>query len=162
MQQATHIYRNGTILTMDSRCSIVSCLAVSGETILAVGSEAEVAPFQGPETRIVDLGGRFMMPGFYDCHSHFMRAGMYNKYYLDVNSHPIGDVRTHGDIRRKVREALSGMPAGEWLLCAGYDDTAVAEERHFTLAELDAMAPDHPLFLRHISGHLALCNSKGV
>ena len=39
-------------------------------------------------------------------------------------------------------------------------DTAVAEERHFTLAELDAMAPDHPLFLRHISGHLALCNSK--
>ena len=80
MQQATHIYRNGTILTMDSRCSIVSCLAVSGETILAVGSEAEVAPFQGPETRIVDLGGRFMMPGFYDCHSHFMRAGMYNKY----------------------------------------------------------------------------------
>ena len=46
MQQATHIYRNGTILTMDSRCSIVSCLAVSGETILAVGSEAEVAPFQ--------------------------------------------------------------------------------------------------------------------
>lgn len=160
MQQATHIYRNGTILTMDSRCSIVSCLAVSGETILAVGSEAEVAPFQGPETRIVDLGGRFMMPGFYDCHSHFMRAGMYNKYYLDVNSHPIGDVRTHGDIRRKVREALSGMPAGEWLLCAGYDDTAVAEERHFTLAELDAMAPDHPLFLRHISGHLALCNSK--
>ena len=87
MQQATHIYRNGTILTMDSRCSIVSCLAVSGETILAVGSEAEVAPFQGPETRIVDLGGRFMMPGFYDCHSHFMRAGMYNKYYLDVNSH---------------------------------------------------------------------------
>lgn len=160
MQQATHIYRNGTILTMDSRCSIVSCLAVSGETILAVGSEAEVAPFQGPETRIVDLGGRFMMPGFYDCHSHFMRAGMYNKYYLDVNSHPIGDVRTHGDIRRKVREALSGMPAGEWLLCAGYDDTAVSEARHFTLAELDAMAPDHPLFLRHISGHLALCNSK--
>ena len=64
MQQATHIYRNGTILTMDSRCSIVSCLAVSGETILAVGSEAEVAPFQGPETRIVDLGGRFMMPGW--------------------------------------------------------------------------------------------------
>ena len=76
MQQATHIYKNGAILTMDSRCSIVSCLAVSGETILAVGSETEVAPFQGPETRITDLGGRFMMPGFYDCHSHFMRAGM--------------------------------------------------------------------------------------
>ena len=111
MQQATHIYRNGTILTMDSRCSIVSCLAVSGETILAVGSEAEVAPFQGPETRIVDLGGRFMMPGFYDCHSHFMRAGMYNKYYLDVNSHPIGDVRTPQGTRSPFGYARRGMAA---------------------------------------------------
>ncbi len=160
MQYATHIYRNGVILTMDSRCSIVSSLAVRGETILAVGSDAETAPFQNAETRVVDLGGAFMMPGFYDCHSHFMRAGMYNRYYLDVNSHPIGTVRTHDDIRRKVREALEWVPAGEWLLCAGYDDTAVAEARHFTLAELDAMAPDHPLFLRHISGHLALCNSR--
>ena len=62
--QATLIFKNGAILTMDSRCSIVSCLAVSGETILAVGSETEVAPFQGPETRITDLGGRFMKPGF--------------------------------------------------------------------------------------------------
>nr|WP_294509976.1 amidohydrolase [uncultured Bilophila sp.] len=160
MRHATHIYRNGVILTMDSRCSIVSSLAVRGETILAVGSDAETSPFRDAETRVVDLGGAFMMPGFYDCHSHFMRAGMYNRYYLDVNSHPIGTVRTHEDIRRKVREALEGLPAGEWLLCAGYDDTAVAEGRHFTLAELDAMAPDHPLFLRHISGHLALCNSR--
>ena len=160
MHYATHIYRNGVILTMDSRCSVVSSLAVRGETILAVGSEAETAPFRGPETRLVDLGGRFMMPGLYDCHSHFMRAGMYNRYYLDVNSHPIGTVRTLDDIRRKVREALADLPAGEWLLCAGFDDTAVAEARHFTLAELDELAPDHPLFLRHISGHLALCNSR--
>lgn len=160
MQQATHIYRNGTILTMDSRCSVVSCLAVNGETILAVGSEAEMASFQGPETQIIDLKNRFMLPGFYDCHSHFMRAGMYGRYYLNVNSHPIDDVRKHDDIRRKIHEALADMPSGDWLLCAGYDDTAVAETRHFTLSELDAIAPEHPLFLRHISGHLALCNSK--
>lgn len=161
MQRATSIYRNGVILTMDSRCSLVSSLAARGETILGVGSDAETSRFRDAETRIVDLGGAFMLPGFYDCHSHFMRAGMYNRYYLDVNSHPIGTVRTHDDIRHKVREALKELPAGKWLLCAGYDDTAVAEARHFTLAELDAMAPHHPLFLRHISGHLALCNSPG-
>ena len=79
MRHATHIYRNGVILTMDSRCSIVSSLAVRGETILAVGSDAETSPFRDAETRVVDLGGAFMMPGFYDCHSHFMRAGMYTR-----------------------------------------------------------------------------------
>ena len=160
MQKATHVYRNGTILTMDSRCSLVDCLAVHGETILAVGSEAEVKAFCDAETETVDLGGRFMMPGFYDCHSHFMRAGMYGEYYLDVNAHPIGTVRDMDGIRRLVRERAAATPAGEWILCAGYDDTAIAETRHFTLAELDDMAPDHPLYLRHISGHLALCNSR--
>ena len=57
MRHATHIYRNGVILTMDSRCSIVSSLAVRGETILAVGSDAETSPFRDAETRVVDLGG---------------------------------------------------------------------------------------------------------
>ena len=65
MPQATHIYRNGTILTHGFPAApSFPALPVSGETILAVGSEAEVAPFQGPETRIVDLGGRFTTPGF--------------------------------------------------------------------------------------------------
>lgn len=161
MQQfATHIYRNGVILTMDSRCSVASCLAVNGETILAVGSEQDVAAFRNAATEIVDLRGQTMLPGFYDGHSHFMRAGMYNRYYLDLNPYPVGDIRTHDDIRRKVRAALEKLPDGEWLLCTGYDDTAVAEARHFTLAELDELAPRHPLFLRHISGHLALCNSR--
>ena len=86
---------------------------------------------------------------------------MYNKYYLDVNSHPIGDVRTHGDIPPQgTRSPFGYARRGTAALRGVCTSTAVAEERHFTLAELDAMAPDHPLFLRHISGHLALCNSK--
>ncbi|NLW80911.1 MAG: amidohydrolase [Desulfovibrionales bacterium] len=160
MPKATHIYHNGVILTMDSRASIVTCLAVANDTILAVGSETEVAPFADEETVLINLQGQFMMPGFYDCHSHFMRAGMYAEFYLDVNAHPIGSVREMNDIRRLVRDRAVTLSPGSWILCAGYDDTAMQEARHFTLAELDAMAPDHPLFLRHISGHLALCNSK--
>jgi predicted amidohydrolase YtcJ len=160
MQKATHIYRNGSILTMDSRASIVSCIAVAGDLILAVGSESDVAAYAAPQTEIIDLGGKFMMPGFYDCHSHFMRAGMYARFYLDMNSAPIGTVRDMNDIRARIRDKASSLAPGEWILCAGYDDTAIREKRHFTLSELDAMAPDHPLFLRHISGHLALCNSR--
>ena len=158
-KHATHIYKNGVILTMDSRCSIVPCMAVADDRILAVGSEEEVSRYAAPETKITDLKGRFMMPGLYDGHSHFMRAGMYSRYWVDINSFPIGDVRSFDDIKRKVAQACEKAKPGEWILCAGYDDTNVTEHRHFTIAELDAMAPNNPLFLRHISGHLAVANS---
>lgn len=158
-KKATHVYKNGTILTMDSRCSIVSCMAVAQDRILAVGGEKEITEFLTPETQVTDLGGRFMMPGFYDGHSHFMRAGMYSRYWVDVNSFPIGDVRSFDDIRRKVAKACETAQPGEWILCTGYDDTNVVEHRHFTITELDEMAPNNPLFLRHISGHLAVANS---
>ncbi len=156
---ATHVYKNGMILTMDSRSSFVPCLAVRDDRIVAVGSESEVAPYVGPDTKVTDLQGRFMMPGFYDGHSHFMRAGMHSRYWVDINSFPIGDVRSFDDIKRKIAEACAKAKPGEWILCSGYDDTNVVEHRHFTLAELDEIAPVNPLFLRHISGHLAVANS---
>jgi predicted amidohydrolase YtcJ len=160
MQKATHIYRNGCILTMDSRFSIVSCIAIANNTILGVGSDGEVDRFKDGSTHIIDLKGKAVLPGFYDCHSHFMRAGMYYEFYLDLNAFPIGTIRDMNDIRRRVKEKVQATSAGSWILCAGYDDTAIKEQRHFTLAELDEMAPDHPLFLRHISGHCAICNTK--
>ena len=160
MEKASHIYRNGTILTMDSRCSIVSCIAVKGESIMSVGSDQHVAACRDSSTHIIDLKGKFVLPGFYDCHSHFMRAGMYNEFYLDLNAFPIGQIKNMDDIRGRIRKRAQSIPAGTWILCAGYDDTAISEGRHFTISELDEISPDHPLFLRHISGHCALCNSK--
>ena len=139
MPAATHIYHNGTILTMDSRASTASCLAVRCDRIAAVGGPDDVAPLRGPDTRLVDLKGRTMLPGFYDCHSHYMRAGMYNALYLDAFAAPIGSLKTLAELAGRIRAGAVETPKGEWLLCAGYDDTAVAEERHFTLAELDAM-----------------------
>lgn len=162
MPAATHIYHNGTILTMDSRASTVSCLAVRGDRIAAVGGPDDVAPLRGPDTRLVDLKGRTMLPGFYDCHSHYMRAGMYNALYLDAFAAPIGGLKTLAELAGRIRAGAEKTPKGEWLLCAGYDDTGLAEKRHFSLAELDALVPEHPLFLRHISGHSALCNSLAL
>ncbi len=119
----------------------------------------DVAPLRGPDTRLMDLKGRTMLPGFYDCHSHYMRAGMYNALYLDAFAAPIGGLKTLAELAGRIRAGAEKTPKGEWLLCAGYDDTGLAEKRHFSLAELDALVPEHPLFQRHISGHSALCNS---
>ena len=75
MGKATQIYRNGTILTMDSRGSVVSALAVEGNVVLAVGTDDDVMAHAGPDTVVTDLRGRTMLPGFVDGHSHFVWAG---------------------------------------------------------------------------------------
>lgn len=162
MSKATHIYHNGVIITMDSRCSVTSALAVAGDRVLSAGSLAELSVFKDGATEMVDLGGATMLPGFYDAHSHFMRAGLYGKYYTDIAAAPVGTIKTQDDIRKKVMETAAVTPKGEWIRCVSYDDTGIAEQRHFTLAELDAMAPDHPLFLRHVSGHTGLANSLAI
>lgn len=158
--KATHVYHNGTILTFDSRCSIVSAMAVSDEVILAVGNMDEIRIFTSENTQYIDLKGQCMLPGFYDAHSHFMRAGMYEKYYLSIHTGVLGAVKSINDAKKKIKHALEELPKGDWLLCHGYDDTGMADNRHITLVELDEISPDNPIFIRHISGHLAVCNSK--
>lgn len=162
MYEATRIYNNGTFLTMDSRASEVESLATHNGRILAVGSAAQTARFAGPNTEFIDLRGKVMLPGFYDGHSHFMRAGMYSRFYLDVSPAPIGTIRTFADMAQRIAARATDIPCGEQVICWGYDDTALAECRHPTLAELDAMSPEHPLVLVHVSGHIAMANSLAL
>jgi predicted amidohydrolase YtcJ len=108
---------------------------------------------------MVNLKQKTVLPGFYDGHSHFMRAGLYDAFYLDLSAYPVGTARTMGDIAARVKDKTASLDKGRWVAGVAYDDTAMMERRHFTLAELDAMAPDHPIFLRHVSGHLGLANS---
>ena len=84
MGKATQIYRNGTILTMDSRGSVVSALAVEGNVVLAVGTDDDVMAHAGPDTVVTDLRGRTMLPGFVDGHSHFVWAGLMFATQLDL------------------------------------------------------------------------------
>ena len=149
MASATHVYRNGTILTMDSGGSQAQALAVRGETILAVGSDAEIMALADPHTVVTDLRGRTMLPGFIDGHSHFVSAGLMAATQLDLSSPPVGGVK---NITQK----------GEWILGFGYDDTGLEDKRHPLASDIDEVAPEHPVLLRHVSGHLSACNSLAL
>ena len=162
MVTATHIYRNGTVLTMDSRGSVVDALAVDGETILAVGAEDEIMALAGPDTRITDLQGKTLLPGFIDGHSHFIWAGLMFATQLDLSSPPVGKVKNIAELRELLRERAAKTPKGEWIQGYGYDDTALAERRHPLAADIDDVTPDHPVLLRHVSGHLCTCNSRAL
>ena len=162
MASATHVYRNGTILTMDSGGSQAQALAVRGETILAVGSDAEIMALADQHTVVTDLRGRTMLPGFIDGHSHFVWAGLMFATQLDLSSPPVGKVKDIAEIRDLLKEKAASTPKGEWILGYGYDDTALADRRHPLASDMDDVTPDHPVLLRHVSGHLCSCNSRAL
>ena len=162
MGKATQIYRNGTILTMDSRGSVASALAVEGNVVLAVGTDDDVMAHAGPDTVVTDLRGRTMLPGFIDGHSHFVWAGLMFATQLDLSSPPVGKVKDIAEIRDLLKEKAASTPKGEWILGYGYDDTALADRRHPLASDMDDVTPDHPVLLRHVSGHLCSCNSRAL
>lgn len=159
---ATTVYRNGTVLTVDARDTVAQAVAVRDGRIVAVGSNAQVEARVGPGTTVVDLAGRTMIPGIYDAHSHFTFAGTNAEFEADLNSPPIGTVRSIGDLVASLQRQQARLPAGAWITGFGYDDTLIAERRHPTRADLDRVSPTQPVYVMHVSGHLAVANSAAL
>lgn len=160
---AEAIYFGGPIVTMTRDGDRAQALAVRGERILAVGNQQDVMAFKGATTRMVDLKGRALMPGFIDAHSHVVQQSL--KFsVVNLDPSPIGDVKTIADIQRKLRQRIKETKPqpGKWVFGWGYDDTGVAERRHPTRQDLDAVSTAHPILLMHISSHLMTANSKAL
>ena len=155
------LYTGGPILTMDANDRVVEALGVEGERIALVGSRALGEDWAGDDARIVDLQGRALLPGFIDAHGHFPGAGLY-AVNADLNSPPIGDVETIAQLQQRLAELAATTPDGEWLVGFGYDDTLLAEKRHPTRQDLDAVSSEHPIAIVHVSGHLGVLSSRGL
>lgn len=159
---ADNVYVNGTIITMKSAGDNVSAVATKDGQIIMTGSLEDVQPFVGDDTRHIDLQGRTMLPGFIDPHSHFPDSGELALHQVDLNPPPIGKITTIRDLQVKLKEHLPRLAEGEWLVGYNYDDTLMAEQRHPTKADLDAVSMQHPIWCSHISGHLGVANSKAL
>jgi predicted amidohydrolase YtcJ len=156
------LYLGGPILTMDAEDRVVEALAVEGERIAAVGSEEELRPWATrTDARVVDLGGRALLPGFIDAHGHFPGSGL-TAVFVDLNSPPIGTVESLDDLVDRMAKRAGETNEGDWVLGIGYDDTLLAERRHPTRRDLDRASERHPVAVLHISGHLAVANSAAL
>ena len=162
MADAETVYLNGNVLTMDGSNRIAQAIAVLDGGITAVGGNGEVSKHIGAHTRVVDLAGRTLLPGFYDAHSHFPRNGMIVLYEVDLNSPPIGAMLAMDDIVGALRRKAQATPKSQWVIGRGYDDTLIAEGRHPTRDDLDAVSTEHPVWAVHISGHLGAANSVAL
>src|SRR5262249_20245337 len=116
----------------------------------------------GPQTTTVDLAGKTLLPGFYAAHDHFPSWGRVALYQVDLNSPPIGPIRTLADIVAALKERAAQTRPGEWIMGRGYDDTLIAERRHPTRDDLDQASTDHPIWIVHTSGHLGVANSRAL
>jgi predicted amidohydrolase YtcJ len=149
------------IVTMDE--SRVEAVALRGETIAATGSRASVMKLRGPETRVVELGSRALVPGFIDSHSHATMVGRMSGF-ANLSSPPVGPVSDIASLQQRLRDHIAekALPDGAWAVGYGYDDSLLVENRHPTRADLDAVSPTRPIAILHVSGHLAAANSAAL
>jgi predicted amidohydrolase YtcJ len=135
---------NGKIVTLDERGSIAEALAVQDGKIIAVGSSADIRARAGAGTRIVDVGGRTVIPGLIDSHMHAIRAALF--YATEVNW--IG-TRSIPEAMARIAAAAKEAKPGQWIIVAGgWTEQQFAERRRPTQVELVAAAPDHPVYIQ--------------
>ncbi len=154
----TTVFLGGDILTMDDALPVAEALAVLDGRILAVGSRSEVATAAGADAEIRRLAGNTLLPGFIDSHGH-ISAVISFMAFENIASPPVGQVNSIADIQSLLSANAAEVPTGEWIMAAGYDDSLLAEQRHPTKFDLDAVSTEHPIMAWHVSGHLMVCNS---
>jgi len=149
---------NGKIITVDENFTIAEAVSVKDGRIQYVGATAEVEKLIGPETRVVDLKGKTVMPGLIDSHLHLISTGA-SLQMINCRTPPIMSIE---DMKKAVAEKVKQSKPGGWILGRGWDQAKLAEKRNPTRWDLDEVSPDNPVVLTRTCGHLLVANSKAL
>ena len=165
-QPADIIFTNGDIFTgavlayeagvKEPSQNRAQAIAVKDGRILAVGSEAEVGKFHGKDTKIVDLGGHFAMPGFNDAHTHTAEAGR-EKLNVDL----VG-VTSLDEMKARIEARAKVTPAGEWIVGYGWDHTTWPDKKLPTREDIGSVTAGHPAFFVRVDGHIAVADTAAL
>ena len=154
------IYYNGKIFTLDAAQSIGSAVAVKKGQFQYVGATNEALKMAGPATQLVDLHGRLAVPGLIDAHAHPMETAMMKETWVDAR---FPETRSVAQALEKIGARVSRTPRGEWIFvaCVSASQNKFEERRLPKKAELDAIAPEHPLVVAN-GTHMAVLNSMAL
>jgi predicted amidohydrolase YtcJ len=131
-------------------------IAVRGDRIQAVGENAEILKLKGPETQVIELGGKFLMPGFNDAHAHLSSGGAER---LNVN---LTGAKSLDEFRERIRAKVEAAAPGDWILGGGWDENLWPVKAVPTRWDVDEVSRDHPVFLQRVDGHIAVANTRAL
>ncbi|RQO53510.1 amidohydrolase [Paucibacter sp. KBW04] len=160
---ADTIYLGGDIVTINELQPEAQAVAVRQGRILKVGDRDELLKLKGPKTRLVDLKGQVLLPGFIDGHGHIANVG-FQAASANLLPAPDGAVNNIPSLLKTLRDAKPNAITQKmgFIIGFGYDDSQLAEQRHPTRDELDQVSKDVPVLVIHQSGHLGAVNSKAL
>jgi predicted amidohydrolase YtcJ len=153
-EAADLIVRNARVITIDGRSRISEAVAIRGDRIVGVGTDAEVKAMGGPGARTIDAGGKVLLPGLIDSHVHPLGAAM------SEADHPIPSFDSLEAVKTYIADRVKAQPKGTWIVARFAFPTRLKEGRLPTRAELDAVAPEHPVL--HQAGPAGVANSKAL
>jgi predicted amidohydrolase YtcJ len=160
---ADAIYHGGDIVTIDDTNPIAEAVAIKDGRIVAVGAKVDVLKLKGENSKIIDLGGKALLPGFVDGHGHCMYVGV-QAASANLLAPPDHTVKNIADLQAELKKWAAGDTAKKFplILGFGYDDAQLQEQRHPTRHELDEVSKELPVLIIHQSSHLATMNTKAL
>ncbi|MGD0179477.1 MAG: amidohydrolase family protein [Terriglobales bacterium] len=150
------IITNAKVWTVDKAHPSAQAVAVLGDRIVAVGSNADVDVWRGTGTKVIDAGGKLVLPGFNDAHVHFVSGG------LQLESVQLNDATGKQEFVRRIAAQAKKTPKGEWIQGGDWDETKWSPVSLPTKELIDPVTPDNPVFVSRYDGHSALANSAAL
>jgi predicted amidohydrolase YtcJ len=161
---AAFIFHGGAILTLHATRPRVDAIAIGNGRILAMGSMHDVERTRGPQTKIIDLAGKTLMPGLKDHHVHLLNIGLtllnhqrHEALFLDLTA-----TRSEEEVARRVAERAAHLPKGRWILGTGWNQGAWGSNALPTRKLLDRAAPHNPVYLIRVDGHCGWANEAAL
>jgi predicted amidohydrolase YtcJ len=158
-EKADLIVVNANVITMDEKRPAAQAFALSAGRFASVGSNADIKLVAGPQTQVLDLGGKTVVPGFIDAHAHPRPIYDADSLWYNVEAGP-DRVKTIEELIAAIRRKAGKTPKGMLITGSGYQETKLG--RHPTRQDLDKATTDHPVVITHSSGHLSVCNSAAL
>jgi predicted amidohydrolase YtcJ len=150
------ILHNARIYTVDANRSTAEAIAIRGDRILRVGTNAAVLPLRAASTRVIDAGGAAILPGLHDAHGHFAGLG------ASMQSIELRGTTSYGQIVDLVRARVASARPGEWIVGRGWDQNDWPDKEWPTHDALSAVSPDNPVYLTRVDGHAGLANRRAM
>jgi predicted amidohydrolase YtcJ len=147
---------NANVRTMDDKTPKAQSIAVLGNKIIAVGTDADIKSLIGKNTKVIDAKGKLVIPGFNDSHVHFLDGG------AGLSSVDLRDAKTPQEFVTRIKNFADKLPKGRWILNGNWDHENWTPSNLPTKEMIDAVTPDNPVFINRLDGHMSLANSAAL